>query len=141
MKNKPILFDTCVFITHLRSSVPNNATLWIEDVIRGDIDGIISPLIDYELWRGVKDNSDAKRHKILLARFRRVDFHVTIARRAGQLNYPFIKNHDRSISGPDFILAATAEYYGANILTDNLSDFSRIPIKESKIFSWFDRNK
>lgn len=102
-------------------------------VLDGDIDGIISPIVDFELWSGVRDNADAKRIRVLLSKFRRVGFHVTIARAAGRLRYPFAKARDKSISTEDFIFAATAEYYGADILTENVKHFCVLPLKGVQI--------
>lgn len=134
MAQKPILFDTCIFIDYLRSNPKPG--VWIDKVIREQIEGKITTLVDFELWCGVKNNLDAKRHKILLSKFSRVNIHVTIARRAGELAYPFKKAHDKSISAVDFITAAAAEYYDFDILTDNRIDFIRLPLRGTNILTY-----
>jgi len=129
---KPILFDTCIFIKYLRGEFP--ARLWIESVLDCQTIGGVSTLTDYELWSGVPNSREEKRYKALLRPFRRFQLHTAIARRAGLLAYPFQKRHDKSISMVDYILAATAEYYHADVLTNNLSHFRKLSLSGVDIF-------
>jgi len=124
------LFDTCVFIDYLRGPNyrPQARAAWrfVQQAFNGDINAGISPITDLELWCGVRDRVDEKRHKQLLSRFRRYQFNTSIARRSGELFKPYIlPTAPMKPSIPDIILVATAEYYNCTLLT---SDTKHIPL-------------
>lgn len=130
------LFDTTIFVDHLRGNT-TKASQWIEEAFSGYIEAGVSTITDLELWIGVNSKENERRHKILLSKFRRFQLNVTIARRAGQLYRPYKLANDKSISIPDFIIAATAEYYKANIVTRNAKDFRPLQLKNVKIIEYF----
>lgn len=122
------IFDTTVFIDYLRGRP--EVTPLIQAVLDRQINPAISIITVVELWAGVKDSRDEKRHKALLSPFRRIQIHSAIAYRAGAMAYSFYKNGDKSISLPDFIIAATAEYWKADIVTRNGKHFQKIALKD-----------
>lgn len=123
------VFDTTVFIDYLRGR--KEALPFFQDVLGKRINPAISIITVVELWAGVKDSKDEKRHKALLSSFRRIQIHSAIAYHAGAMAYSYYKNGDRSISLPDFIIAATAEYLKADIVTRNGKHFQKIPLKNA----------
>ncbi len=123
------IFDTTVFIDYLRGR--KEVVPLIQAVLDRRVNPAISIITVVELWAGVKDTKDEKRHKALLLPFRRIQIHSAIAYRAGALAYSFYKNGDKSISLPDFIIAATAEYLNADIVTRNGKHFQKIPLKNA----------
>lgn len=131
---RPILFDTCVFIHYFKSKPA--AQVWVSNVINLKIPGCITLLNDYELFIGARDNTEKKRYRSVLAFFKRADLHTVIARRAAELAAPFWKVRDKSISAPDFLMAATAEYYHYDILTHNVKHFNRIPLVGVNVISY-----
>jgi predicted nucleic acid-binding protein len=122
------IFDTTVFIDYLRGR--SEVIPLIQDVLDRRINPAISIITVVELWAGVKDAKDEKRHKALLSPFRRIQIHSAIAYRAGAMAYSFYKNGDKSISLPDFIIAATAEYLKADIVTRNGKHFQKLALKD-----------
>ena len=124
---KIILFDTNIFIKFLRGDI--SARQWMEGVRSHQVIGGVSPLTDFELWSGLRNPGEERRHRIMVSQFRRLQFHTTIARRAGELAQPYRQKHDKSIDVVDFLLAATAEYFRADILTANPKHFEPLPLK------------
>ncbi|HSW63408.1 MAG TPA: type II toxin-antitoxin system VapC family toxin [Dissulfurispiraceae bacterium] len=129
---KKYLFDTTVIIDYLKGH--SQAKQWVDCALDGMIDAGISPLVDFELWIGVRDEKEARRHKALLAKFRRLQFQATIARNAGELYRPYLKN--KAVSIPDAIMAATADYYSADIVTRNPKHFELLPLEKAKVVSY-----
>ncbi len=125
------IFDTTVFIDFLRGQ--EIVKPLIQSALSRQINPAISIITIVELWAGVKNEEDEKRHKILLFPFRKIQIHSKIAYQAGLMAYSFYKNGDRSISLPDFIIAATAEYLKADIVTRNGRDFLKIPLKNATL--------
>lgn len=131
---KILLFDTTVFIDYLRGK--DVARGLMNPVIDKQREAAISVISDFELWCGVKDIKDEKRHKLLIWNFRRFQLNSTIARHAGELARPFFKEKNKSIGMSDFLIAATAEYYEADILTRNPKHFNAIPLDGVHIFEY-----
>lgn len=128
---KSYLFDTCIVIDYLRGK-NLHARQWFKDVFDGDISAGISVLTDFELWIGVRSPKEAKEHKMLLARLRRYQFHVTIARRAGEI-FRLLKEQGMRPDPMDTLIAATAEYYQVDIVTANIKHFSHFPLDKITI--------
>jgi predicted nucleic acid-binding protein len=126
---KTYLFDSCVLISYYRGD--QAVKQLVDEVVRGPSGAGISILTDFELWAGVKNNRDAKQHKILLAKFRRYHLNVTIARRAGAL-----KHLIPAAGVPDLLIAATAEYYGIDIVTKNVKHFTNLPLEAVGIITY-----
>lgn len=133
MSNQIYLFDTTVFIDFLRGN-DNQAKTWMQGALDGNYSAGVSVITDLELWIGVRNNVDEKRHKLLLARFRRFQMNVTIARQSGKLIQPFFKSDKNCLR--DIIIAATAEYYHADLVTRNPAHFRRIPLNGISIISY-----
>ncbi len=125
------IFDTTVFIDYLRGR--QEVIPFMQDALDRRINPAISMITVVELWAGIKDTKDEKRHKVLLSPFRRIQIHSAIAYLAGSMAYPFYKNGDKSISIPDFIIAATAEYLKADIVTRNGKHFQKIPLENASL--------
>lgn len=128
------IFDTCVFVHFLRNN--NTAAInLVTDVINGNLEAGISVITDMELWVGARTNNEEQRIKALLAKFRRFQFNVTIARRTGVLARPFFLN-SKAVPYPDLIIAATAEYYKADLRTKNIKDFQPLPLHGVQVISF-----
>lgn len=123
------LFDTNIFIEYLRN--PNAlAAGWIDRVARKDITAGISHITTIELWIGLIRPKDEPVYKVLLAPFRKYDINRRIAIRTAELWRPYRKT-DASLS--DFLIAATAEYYRADIVTRNVKHFHPLNLKDIRI--------
>jgi hypothetical protein len=72
--------------------------------------------------------------EILLAKFRRYQFNLTVARRAGEIKGWAAQNR-RPIGLADLIIAATAEYYRVDIVTGNARHFDSLPLNGVQIIS------
>jgi tRNA(fMet)-specific endonuclease VapC len=118
------LFDTCVFIDHLRDRNPV-ATRWILDAVSGIEPAAFSILTDAELWMGIRNQKEDKSHRVILSKMRRLPFIVPIARQAGVL-YQAAKQSGHQLKTIDAIIAATAEYYSLPVYTNNVKDFKFI---------------
>lgn len=131
-KSKTQIFDTTVFIDYLRGK--EEVKPFIQQALSGEEHFVVSIITVVELWAGVKDQEDEKKHKVLLAPFRKMPINLPIAYRAGRLAYSFYQKKDKSISLADFVIAATAEYLGADIVTRNRSCFHKIPLENVNLF-------
>ena len=116
------LFDTTVFIDHLRGISPE-ATKLIMQAISGEYPAAFSILTDAELWAGVRDNKDNHAHRLLLSRLTRLNLTLSIARRAGQLRKLY---KAYSLHTVDALIAATAEYHNLPLYTQNFDHFKFI---------------
>lgn len=124
------LLDTTVFIDYLRGKNPASVQI-VSDVLNDRLEAGFSIITDMELWVGVRNNAEARKIKILLAKFRRYQFSVVIARRVGDL-----RRINKSWQIPDLIIAATAEYYKVDIITRNIDHFTPLPIIGIKIVGY-----
>lgn len=133
--DRPVLFDTCVFIHYFKKHPPANQ--WVQDVIYGNISGYSIILNDFEVFIKA-DNLEKKKFKAVIYHFQRVDLQTTIARRAAELGAPFLRipKEERPLWAPDYFFAAAAEFYGLNILTNNKKHFERLDLKEVEIISY-----
>lgn len=122
------LLDTNILIGYWRNSNPA-AIVWVERVLDDEISGGISLITEMEMWRGVRNPKEERDHKIFLAKFRRYQFNVSVARRAGSLIRQLDLRKDEEYRIPDLIIAATAEYYRAGIVTTNPKHFVTLPIE------------
>jgi len=116
------LFDTCVFIHHLRGKSPE-ATQLIRQAISGTYPAAFSIITDAELWYAVKNDSDSHAHRLLLSKLTRLPLNLTIARIAGKMRRVY---RNRGLKLPDAIIAATAEYHNLPLYTTNVKDFQFI---------------
>ncbi len=122
--NPTRLFDTTVFIDHLRQKNKPAEQLIIEG-ISGEFPAAFSILTDAELWSGVRTQEEHRKHRILLSRFQRLPFTLTIARRVGVIRRIY-KEKGHTVLIPDGIIAATAEHYNLPLYTRNVTHFKFI---------------
>jgi len=121
------IFDTSVFVDYLRGR--EEAKSCVLNALGENVKPVVSIITIVELWAGVKDKKDERRHKAILLPFKRIPIYSAIAYRAGELAGAFYRKGDRGISIPDFIIAATAEFIGADIVTRDKKDFQKINLK------------
>jgi predicted nucleic acid-binding protein len=122
------LFDTNILIDYWRKSRPA-AIVWVERLLDDDISAGISMITEMEMWAGIRNLKEERDHKIFLAKFRRYKFNVTVARRTGSLIRQLELRKDQKFRIPDLIIAATAEYYRAGLVTTNPKDFNALPLE------------
>jgi tRNA(fMet)-specific endonuclease VapC len=124
MQTKIILLDTCFFIDHLKGKTPETAEIF-KQVSSGKITAGFSIITDVELWAGVRDKSDERRHKILLRDLYRYPLTVVISHQAGDLLQRYKK---AGFDDPgDAIIAATALKYHLPVYTRNVKHFRLVP--------------
>lgn len=112
MAKKAILLDTCFFVDHMKAGLPGTIEVFSR-INRGELTGGFSVLTDYELWAGISNKNDERRHKLLLRDLSRYPLTVTIAHRAGYLFHTYKKIG--FIKAGDAILAATALEYNLTL--------------------------
>ncbi|MFM8322412.1 MAG: hypothetical protein ACKOC5_15980, partial [Chloroflexota bacterium] len=66
---------------------------------------------------------------------RRYHLNLTIARRAGEIRGLLLRTRQPGQALADLIIAATAEYYQANIVTRNIRHFEALPLQGIQIIS------
>ncbi len=120
--NPTRLFDTTVFVSHLRAE-SLQATRLIMEASRGKYTAAFSVITEAELWVGVRNEQDQHTHKTILFPLKRLPLTHTIARRAGELRRIY---RNRSLKIGDAIVAATAEHYDLPLYTKNVKDFDFI---------------
>ena len=129
------LFDTCVFIRHLRFNLPA-ATLWIERNERDQVHASVSALTLFEVLKGANTDQKKRDYKILFSNYSIIPVSKQIATRAAEL-YRSIPPQTRSNSfNIDVVIAATAEYLHCDLVTENTKDFSLFSLKKIRIISF-----
>ena len=120
------LFDTEVFIGILRNRKEPRKLLYQARFLGVSVG--YSIITEAELWQGIAGLRTEQQHKILLRPFTRYFINVTIARRAGEikrlLHEKHIRQHNQRPFLADCFIAATAEYYGLTICTNDKKDFN-----------------
>lgn len=123
MPTKTILLDTCFFVDHLKANLPETREIYTQ-ISRGYLMAGFSIITDVELWAGVKDRQDERRHKILLRELFRYSLTVNISHQAGLLLHAYRK---AGFDSPgDAIIAATALHYRLPVCTRNVKHFRLI---------------
>jgi len=120
---KKYLFDTSIIIDHLRGV--EEARKWIEMVKKNKILGIISVVTEAELLSAKRCENYVERKRIsnLIKIFKKEELNNKIARKAAEYRRKY------GVSMLDCIIAATAFFQRAIILTKNIEDFKRLPVK------------
>jgi predicted nucleic acid-binding protein len=116
------LFDTDVLIEHLRGNA-RATTLLVEAADAGT--AACSVLTRFELLAGMRSNERSV-IRGLLDSLTNLDASAEIATRAGE----WARSHRRTngaISPIDYLIAATAEIYGADLVTQNVRHFPMFP--------------
>jgi predicted nucleic acid-binding protein len=119
-----IVVDTNIIIDILRNV---EASLALVKKLMEENELFISGITEAEIFSGKDSESENKRQKILrvLSFFQKVNPNNEILQKAGEFRRKY------NISLLDCIIAATAHYINAVILTKNEKDFSKI--KEVKL--------
>lgn len=116
------LFDTDVLIEHLKGN--DAATrLLLEASEAGQ--AACSVLTRFELLAGMRSNERSPVRR-LLDSLVNLDASVDIATRAGEWARTYRRSHD-GVSPIDYLIAATAENHGADLLTQNVRHFPMFP--------------
>ena len=122
------LFDTDALIEHLRGN--SQATnLLIEASSVGQ--AACSVLTRFELLAGMRANERSQIRQ-LLDSLTNLETSVDVATRAGELARTYRRSHE-GISSIDYLIAATAEIHGADLLTRNTKHFPMFPQLEPAI--------
>lgn len=116
------IFDTCVFIDHLKYSLPAAGTLILQ-AASGQLHASVSAITIAELWAGVRNRQDARDHELELAPFFPFVIDDAIAKRAGEIVHKYLRN---GVSIADGIIAATAERHNLILYTRNVDHFQLI---------------
>ncbi len=111
MNATPVFFDSTILIDHLNRGEPATSLI-------AHYDGrAISAIVWMEVLTGDLDTPKEKMVRQLLATFHKVEISFTIQERAAR-----IRKYKR-LKLPDAIIYATAEEYGARLITRNDKDF------------------
>jgi predicted nucleic acid-binding protein len=122
------LFDTDVLIEHLKGNEAATGLL-LEASAEGQ--AACSVLTRFELLAGMRshERSDVRS---LLDTLVNLDCSVDIATRAGGWARTYRRSHE-GISPIDYLIAATAELHGADLLTQNVKHFPMFPDLEPAV--------
>jgi len=116
------LFDTDVLIEHLKGN--QSATTLLLDAA-ANREAACSVLTRFELLAGMGSNERSK-IRGLVDSMDNIDTSADIADRAGEWARTYRRSHE-SISAIDYLIAATAEVHGADLLTNNVKHFPMFP--------------
>lgn len=122
------LFDTDVLIEHLKGNQAATALL-LEASATGQ--AACSGLTRFELLAGMRSNERSE-IRGLLASMDNLEASVDIATRAGEWARTYRRSHE-GISPIDYLIAATAEIHGADLLTQNVKHFPMFPELEAAV--------
>ena len=116
------LFDTDVLIEYLRGSLASQPL--VESAVRAD-QAACSVLTRFELLAGMRPG---ERHAVraLLDAMNNLEVTEEIAGRAGEWARTFRRSHSH-IGAIDYLIAATAEIEGSDLLTLNIRHFPMYP--------------
>jgi len=122
------LFDTDVLIEHLRGNEAATGLL-LEASAEGQ--AACSVLTRFELLAGMRshERSDVRS---LLDTLVNLDCSVDIATRAGEWARTYRRSHE-GISPIDYLIAATTELHGSDLLTQNVKHFPMYPDLEPAV--------
>ena len=121
------ILDSCVCIDLMRGKLPHTMQLMMQS----------SPalykvpyIVEAELMCGVEKSSDKQRVRMLtenfLAPFERVAFDSNCARTYAKTR-AYLEQRGMKIGPNDLIIAATALANNATVITQNLTEFKRVP--------------
>jgi predicted nucleic acid-binding protein len=123
-----LIVDTNVFVSFERRAEPIDLSRWnpSEDVF-------ISSITASELLMRVhRANTESRRNRrsafveAIIGRVSVLSFNTEIARVHAEIGAHLARG-GQSIGAHDLIIAATARHHGLTLLTDNTSQFSRVP--------------
>ncbi len=123
-----LIVDTNVFIVYEKTEKPIDFSAW-----EPSEDACISAVTVSELLVGVhRANTDERRKRrstfveAVIAGVPVLDFTSDVARVHAAIHAELVKK-GQVIGAHDLIIAATALFHDASILTDNVGEFSRVP--------------
>lgn len=116
------LFDTDVLIEHLKGNQAATALLLMASESG---QAACSILTRFELLAGMRSNERSE-VRGLLDSMTNLDATVDIATRAGEWARTYRRSHE-GVSAIDYLIAATAEVHGADLLTQNVKHFPMLP--------------
>jgi predicted nucleic acid-binding protein len=116
------LFDTDMLIEHLKGNQAAT-TLLIEASATGQ--AACSVLTRFELLAGMRSNERSV-IRGLLDSLTNIEASADVATRAGEWARIYKRSHE-GISAIDYLIAATAEVHGADLLTQNVKHFPMFP--------------
>jgi predicted nucleic acid-binding protein len=116
------LFDTDVLIEHLKGNQAATILLLEASAIG---QAACSVLTRFELLAGMRSNERSE-IRGLLDSMNNIEASVDIATRAGEWARTYRRSHE-GISAIDYLVAATAEIHGADLLTQNVKHFPMFP--------------
>lgn len=116
------LFDTDVLIEHLKG---NEAATTLLLEASATEQAACSVLTRFELLAGMR-SGERSRVRSLLDSLVNLDASVDIATRAGEWARTHRRSHE-GVSAIDYLIAATAEAQGADLLTQNVKHFPMFP--------------
>jgi predicted nucleic acid-binding protein len=120
-----LLFNTSVFICHLRGEDPRCSD-YMQQVASGTLGGLVSVLTLTELYAGEQLSDDDERIlDALILPFQAIDVDADISVQAGRLVRRWRRSH--GIGVVDLLIAATALVEEVPILTLNAKRFYFIP--------------
>ncbi len=122
------LFDTDVLIEHLKGNQAATDLL-LEASATGQ--AACSTLTRFELLAGMRSNERSE-IRGLLASMDNLEASVDIATRAGEWARTYRRSHE-DISPVDYLIAATAEVSGSDLLTQNVKHFPMFPELEPAV--------
>lgn len=118
-----LLLDTTVLIDLLRAR--NDRRALLAELAESGHTLATSAMNVGEVYAGMRMGEEEKTEG-LLANLELISMTADIARRAGNLKAEWARK-GQTFSLPDMIVAATAIYHGAALMTDNQKDFRHIP--------------
>ena len=116
------LFDTDVLVEHLKGNQAAT-TLLLQASAIGQ--AACSVLTRFELLAGMRSNERSE-IRGLLDSLNNIEASVDIATRAGEWARTYKRSHE-GISAIDYLVAASAEIHGADLLTQNVKHFPMFP--------------
>ena len=112
------LFDSTVLIDYLRGHLAVRP--FIEILLEQPRTVTYSVITEAELWAGVRNPQDERRHKDILSRMKRLGVSSRIARLAGQR---YGRYNSQGLALPDAIIAASANVHAKTLVTRNTKHF------------------
>lgn len=122
------LFDTDVLIDHLKGN--DEATALLLDASSAG-QAAVSVLTRFELLAGMRSNERSQIRQ-LLDSLPNLDASLEVTTRAGEWARNYRRSHE-GISSIDYLIAATAEVHGADLITGNVKHFPMFPGLESAL--------
>jgi hypothetical protein len=116
------LFDTDVIIEHLKGN--EEATALLLDASSAG-QAAVSVLTRFELLAGMRSNERSQIRQ-LLDSIPNLETSLEVATRAGEWARNYRRSHE-GISSIDYLIAATAEVHGADLVTRNVKHFPMFP--------------